>query len=194
VGRAWRTWLVLNIGLFGLMFGMSVFSGNEVAFDKSYYFTSATKGEAAFVTETFDLKGRTSNVELDISTDLENDWAYFNFALINETTSQGFDFGREAKNYHGSDEDGTWSEGGKRDSVVIPSVPPGRYYLRVEPEMESTKEQEADHRMNYRIQVRRDVPYNSFFWIAALILLIPPVFRTIRGSSFEAARWKESDY
>jgi hypothetical protein len=48
--------------------------------------------------------------------------------------------------------------------------------------------------VHYEIVVRRDVPSHTFFWIAALLLLIPPIFLTIRSASFEAARWRESDY
>ena len=45
----------------------------------------------------------TSNVEVSIRTDLNNNWAYFNFALINEDTGQDFDFGREVSYYRDSD-------------------------------------------------------------------------------------------
>ena len=43
--------------------------------------------------------------------------------------------------------------------------------------------------------MRRDVPIYGFFWIAALLLLIPPALTTVSldGSS-RAARWRESDY
>ena len=51
----------------------------------------------------FELTGRTSNVEISIRTDLNNNWAYFNFALINEGTGQDFDFGREVSYYRDSD-------------------------------------------------------------------------------------------
>jgi hypothetical protein len=131
-----------------------------------------------------------------ISTDLKNDWAYFNLALINEATGQAYDFGREVSYYFGRDSDGSWSEGRARDRVIVPSIPPGRYYLRVEPEMaaEGSTPGFSDHRVGYRIQIRRDVPNNFFFWIAALLLLIPPVFASLRGIGFESARWRESDY
>ena len=48
--------------------------------------------------------------------------------------------------------------------------------------------------MNYELTIRRDVPNNTFFWIAAVLLLIPPIFITVRAASFESARWRESDY
>jgi hypothetical protein len=42
--------------------------------------------------------------------------------------------------------------------------------------------------------VRRDVPALSFFWIAALLLLLPAIFTTVRSVKFESQRWQESDY
>ena len=60
-----------------------------------YKYDSNHRGEASFVTDDFELKGHTSNVELKTSTDLNNRWIYLNYALINEATGQAFDFGRE---------------------------------------------------------------------------------------------------
>jgi len=34
----------------------------------------------------------------------------------------------------------------------------------------------------------------SYFLIAALLLLLPPVFLAFRSMGFEQARWRESDY
>ncbi|HEX6896162.1 MAG TPA: hypothetical protein VF146_12875, partial [Bryobacteraceae bacterium] len=100
-------------------------------------------------------------------------------------TGQTFDFAREVSYYHDSD----GSEGSRNNSVIIPSVPGGRYYLRIEPEMSPTSS-----RMQYEVSVRRDVPIYTYFWIAALLLLIPPIAIFIRYGRFEAARWRESDY
>jgi hypothetical protein len=48
--------------------------------------------------------------------------------------------------------------------------------------------------MNYEIILRHDVP--SYVWLvfAGLLLLIPPIWYTIRAGSFEAKRWAESGY
>ena len=48
--------------------------------------------------------------------------------------------------------------------------------------------------MHYEIIVRRDVPNYSFFILAVLFLLIPPVVISLRARGFEAARWRESDF
>ena len=185
IGSSWRTWLWLNVVLAALMFLFMIISPGRVAFSDHYAYSQGVKSDSAFVTSTFQLDGRDSNVKLSIHTDLDNNWAYFNFALINEQTGQAFDFAREVSYYRDSD----GSEGSRNNSVIVPEVPSGQYYLRVEPEMETNSPF-----MRYELELRRNVPNYGFFGLAALLLLIPPVLTTFRRGSFEAARWRESDY
>jgi hypothetical protein len=193
-GRSWTAFLIALLALALLFMACSVLMRQEKVFEASYTFRPADRSGAAFVTDLFELKGRTSNMELLVDTDLDNSWVYFNFALINDSTGQAWEFGREVSYYHGRDSDGSWSEGGRRDRAVIPAVPAGRYYLRVEPETEAVAGQSLPQSVGYSIAVRRDVPMNSFFLIAAGLLLLPPVWVSIRSAGFEAARWRESDY
>jgi len=188
VASSWGTWVWLNVVLAALVFLFMFISPGHVVFSDHYaYSQGATtlKSDSAFVTPAFKLDGRDSNVELSIHTDLDNNWAYFNFALINDKTGQAFDFGREVSYYHDSD----GSDGDRNNSVIIPAVPSGEYYLRVEPEMST-----GSPFMRYELELRRNVPNYGFFGLAFLLLLIPPAFTTYRRGSFEAARWRESDY
>jgi hypothetical protein len=178
---------LLSLTLIFLLF--TTFARQQEVFHDSYHFDPRAGQETSFVTGIFELKGRASDVEVSTRTDLNNNWAYFNYALINADTGQAFDFGREVSYYYGRDSDGSWTEGGQNDSVLLPSVPSGRYYLRVEPEMDR-----GASGVSYGISVRRDVPAASFFAIAFLLLLVPPVFQTFRSIGFEQARWRESDY
>jgi len=191
----WVTCLALLVMLAVLAFLCVTFFGQEEVFRQSYSFSPNRSGEASLVTPVFALKGRTSNVELSIRTDLSNNWAFFNFALINEQTGQAYDFGREVSYYSGRDSDGSWTEGNSGDTALIPSVPPGRYYLRVEPEMDpQTAALNRAVSMRYELRLRRDVPAFSYFLIAALLLLVPPAMVTLRAAGFERARWAESDH
>ena len=159
---------------------------------------------------------------MTINTNLINNWAYFNLALINESTGDAFDFGREVSYYTGTDSDGSWTEGGQSSTAIIPHVTAGRYYLRVEPEMEGSQTPPekptptptptptplfgsgnfsrprvapvAGKSVYYEIVLRHDVPSYGWFWIAALLLLIPPIWVTIRSVNFETRRWWTSDY
>ena len=120
-----------------LMIGMALSALNAQVFQRNYTFDARpqqAEREPSFVTDVFDLKGHTSNVELTTRASVDNSWLVVNYALINEDTGQAYDFGREVSWYHGRDEDGDWSEGSSQDVAIVPSVPPGRYYLRVEPE------------------------------------------------------------
>ncbi len=189
VGSAWALYGILTLLLVAVGLAFFTFSGRQRVFRESYSFSPRAGAEASFVTDVFELKGRTSNVAVTASTDLANNWAYFSFALINADTGQAYDFGREVSHYYGSDSDGAWTEGGPKDTAVIPAVPAGRYYLRVEPEMNA-----GASGMRYELTVRRDVPSLSFLWMAAGLLLIPPVVTSIRAVVFSQRRWQESDY
>jgi hypothetical protein len=185
----WVAFAAFLLLLVVMMIGFDMLARNEQVFSGSYKFDSREHADASFVTDEFELKGHTSNVEVDTSTDLNNRWVYLNYALINEETGQAFDFGREVSYYHGYDSDGSWSEGGQNDSVAVPSVPPGRYYLRVEPEGDPSYGVTY-----YSVTVKRDVPQYSFYGLALLALLAPAFLLTWRTLSFEHLRWAESDH
>jgi hypothetical protein len=171
------------------MIAVMAMAGREKVFESAYRFSPGV-AEPSLVTDVFELKGRPSTVKVGVQTDLANNWAYFHFALINSDTGQAYDFGREVSYYAGRDSDGDWTEGNRNDSALVPAVPAGRYYLRVEPEVEPN----AATTFNYRLAVTRDVPSLAFFWIVLPFLLLPPLVVTIRALVFESERWKESDY
>ena len=175
--------------LFAIAVGVVAMDRDEQVFDQTFEFNTSARGEASFVTDIFQLKGRTSDVELKTNAEVDNNWIYLNYALINQDTGHAYDFGREVSYYHGYDSDGSWSEGGNSNTVTIPSVPAGNYYLRIEPESD------PDHGLiHYTVTINRDVPQISFFGLAVLALLIPAGLITWRSVNFEHLRWAESDY
>ncbi len=186
----WSAFLAFALLLLFLMAGFDFASSKTTVFDSSYRLNAGEpKGEASFVTDVFDLGGRTSNVQITTSASVDNSWIYLNYALINQDTGQAWDFGREVSYYHGYDSDGSWTEGSSRDTVVIPSVPAGHYYLRIEPEVDARHPP-----ISYSVQVKRDVPVLGFFGIAFLALLLPAIAITWRSMNFERMRWAESDH
>jgi hypothetical protein len=194
VASVWMTWLLLTAVLLLVMLFVAISARRETAFRQSFTFSPNTPGEHSFVTPIFELKGGPSSVEVKIYTNLDNDWVYFSMALINEEAGEAWDFGREVSYYYGRDSDGSWTEGSKTDVSMIPRVPPGRYYLRIEPEMETKPDLYQRRNVAYSVEVRRDVPT---YWPAAagfLLLLVPPALVTWRSLAFESSRWQESDY
>ena len=83
-------------------------------------------------------------------------------------------------------------EGSPNDSVLLPNVPAGKYYLRVEPELQSSGGSSAS--MSYDLVVLRGVPTYSWLWLAAVLLSIPPIVKGVRAAQFETRRWSESDF
>ena len=190
VKAVWGAFLAFSLLLLVLLAGFDLAAHKTLAFQGSYRFESGEpKGEASFVTDVFSLEGRTSNVKVSTTASMDNNWIYLDYALINQDTGQAWDFGREVSYYHGYDSDGSWTEGSTHDSVVIPSVPAGHYYLRIEPEGDSKHPP-----IPYSVEVQRDVPVPGFFGIAFLALLLPAIAVTWRSLSFERARWAESDH
>jgi hypothetical protein len=187
-GKTWFAFAGLATAMFVIFTLNQLFSQREQVFQEVYSF-SPTSTEASFVTSEFDLKGRTSDVEVQSDADVSNQWIYLNYALINEDTGQAYDFGREVSYYTGVDSDGAWTEGSQVDRVVLPSIPPGHYYLRVEPESDT-----GMGVIRYTVSLTRDVPVLSVYLVAFAALLLPALLISWRTYNFEQMRWAESDH
>jgi hypothetical protein len=186
--RTWFAFAGLATAMFVIFTLNQLFSQREQVFEESYRF-SPSSTEASFVTPEFELKGRTADLEVRTYAEVSNRWIYLNYALIDDDTGQAYDFGREVSYYSGVDSDGAWGEGSQNDRVVLPSIPPGRYYLRVEPESDPML-----GTISYTVTVTRDVPVLSVYLVAFAALLLPAVLISWRTYNFEQMRWAESDH
>ncbi len=167
-GGMWTAAFALLLALIVMGLGMSTFSRHEEVYRQSYNFS-----KEAYVTPTFELKGHTSTVEIKTTTGRGLD-VFINYALIDTASNKAWDFARHIEECH--------------DTALVPSIPPGIYYLRVEPEFDSQPDN------TYEIVVRRDVPSVAWLWLAGILILVPPCLKGLSGTSFETLRWAESDY
>ncbi|HEX8276215.1 MAG TPA: DUF4178 domain-containing protein [Longimicrobiaceae bacterium] len=171
-------WLVFLVARFGV--------GSQELFTQSYRYAPGVEDLTVATTPPFELTGRPSALGVEVRTDVSNSWVFFNYALINQQTGQAIEFGREVSFYYGRDQGEDWTEGDRNDEARVPSVPPGRYVLRIEPDGLAP--------VSYTLKVTRDVPSIGFFFLALLVLLVPPVFALLGAGAFESSRWAESDY
>lgn len=185
-----RTFGYTLLALLVMLVANVVMAKGDVVFEQQLQFDRSQGDTSALVTEPFDIKGRTSSVAFTIQTDLDNDWAFFNLALIEETTGQAIDVGRQVSYYYGRDSDGSWSEGSRNDNFKLGAVPAGRYFLRVAPEGGEPNGKVV----NYLVRIRRDVPSYTFYVLAFFALLVPMVISWAPSASFEQRRWAESDH
>jgi hypothetical protein len=190
----WKTTFLFTLILMVLMVATMIFSRNEKVYENSFYF-SPSSAEPSFVTPAFELKGKNDNVQVEVKTDLANDWAYFDFALVNEETGTAYNFGREVSYYSGVDSDGSWTEGSRAESVRVRNIPGGKYFLRVEPEMEKNVSPifASSKRVNYTLSVVRGKAVIWPYIVALPLLWLLPMIALIRYGSFETERWAEAD-
>jgi len=185
----WKLFGVFAVVLLALYIGLSSMAREKTVFAKSFRFDPPGADSSAYASEIFPIDGGTSNVQVTIQSDVSNSWAFFDLALINDETGKAVDFGREVSYYYGSDEDGPWTEGSQDDISYLPSIPPGRYYLRVQPEGPANGPS-----THFTISLKRDVPRASWFWLALFLLIAAPLGSGFAAWAFESQRWKESDH
>lgn len=144
----------------------------------------ASPAEPAFVTDPFTLRDG-GTLEFEVVTDLSNAWMALDLALVNLATGTALNVDTELERYAGTDADGPWAEGSPSRRLLLPWVPAGEYYLRVEPA--------GNAQTHYTLSLRRDVVSELPYLLVLVALFVWPVFVTARAASFESRRWQESD-
>ena len=172
------------VGLFAAMMLFGLLANGEQIYSQHLTY-SGPGADDAVTTPQFEVAGKSSNLDIAVKAELQNDWMYLNLALVNASTDQAWVASRELERE---------SAGVASDDVTFGQVPPGRYYLRVEPEMDKNSPTLRYHAVHYDIEVRRNVPHYILFWLAVPLMLIPAIWKSIRRANFETSRWQESDH
>jgi hypothetical protein len=141
------------------------------------------------VSPKFNIEGSQQMVEIEADSRLDNNWLEFDLELVNANTRQVYPASMEIEHYHGFDEDGAWSEGSGNNSVAISAVPPGEYYLTIEPSSDP-----STTRMPYHVALSSGGVFWSNYFFGLLLILAYPIYLLLRRSGFENLRWAESDY
>lgn len=183
--QVWRTFLVLLAAFVTLGLARLILPHSEQVLRDHLAFVPSAPAEE-YVSNPFEVRGRTSNLAIGLDTDLDNRWAYYQIALIDQGTGAVREVGREVSYYHGVDGGESWSEGDRDEVVRIARVPAGTYVLHVLTE--------GDQPVRTTLTVRRDTPVPSFWLLAFVALLAPMIFLGYRAYAFEQRRWAESDY
>jgi len=120
---------------------------------------------------------------------VNNSWVFLGMTLVEQNTGATYQLGREVSYYHGSSGGESWSEGSQKDDARVASLPPGTYYLEIEPEGDL-----RGHAVAGWVEVFRDPPDWTNLLIALGVLLFFPLAAWWRSAAFERRRWAESDY
>ena len=151
---------------------------------------SPQMAEESVVTNEFQVRDRPRKLTVRNSTSLDNNWIGLDLLLVNKATGQAWPAARELAYYHGNDGGESWSEGNNSDEVVFLDIPPGTYYLTIDPDIAPEKPVPVRD----VIEVSSGGAGWSNFVMVMLFLVFFPVFTRLRFAAFEARRWAESDH
>jgi hypothetical protein len=150
------------------------------------------------VTQPFRLREGLGNALIQFQAPVNNTWLSVDGDLVNETTGESFPFGETVEHYQGYDGGEYWQEGDSSQAKLYSALPGGTYHLEYELSgartSDVTRYVNTTPGMNYRIEVKRNVPMWSNFWWTFFLLLIYPLWCMYRVHSFETSRWVDSDY
>lgn len=182
----WTAFGGFALAAFIIQIGFVAFAQHQTVYRNHFELSTS----APYTTEAFPLSGRTGNLVLKSYTNLDNNWVYLDMQLVEQNSGRHYQFGREISYYHGWDQ-GAWTEGSTQDEVTLSGVPAGQYYLEIAPEMESRF---ATQPISYQLEIVRDEPGWMNLLLTLLGLSVFPLIAWWRKTSFEGARWAESDY
>ena len=170
-------------GFFGLLGSGKVLLRQEFTF-------SPQMTEDSVVTSEFEVRDRPRKLSVRNSTSLDNNWIGLDLMLVNKASGQAWPAARELAYYHGNDGGESWSEGDRSDEVVFLDIPPGTYYVTVDPDIAPEKPVPVRD----VIEVSSGGAGWSNFVMVMLFLVFFPVFTRLRFAAFESRRWAESDH
>jgi len=172
----------------GLQFYYASISKEEIIYSNSYLINDSLN-KTDIYTPTFELSNGTKNMELRVSTNIDNNWMYNSVTLVNEKTGDVFDFDFETEYYYGYEGGENWTEGSNWNSRIASSVPEGTYYMIIQP-------QKPDDLNTVFIEVflRRDVFVLSNGIIVLLLLAAFPTYYFYFKENFEKKRWYNSSF
>jgi len=151
---------------------------------------SPQMAEDTLVTREFEVRSKPRKITVRNATSLDNNWIGLDLMLVNKASGQAWPVTRELAYYHGSDGGESWSEGSRNDEVVFLDIPPGTYYVTVDPDIAPEKPVPVRD----VIEVYSGGAGWSNFVMVMLFLIIFPFFTFMRRAAFETGRWAESDH
>ena len=190
IGKLWVQAVLASAAMFAIYLVLWFGSFGPVYKENVQIPRQAAPGapEAAHFTQSF-VVNRAGNIQVGVRAPVNNSWLYVDGALINEDTGALDEFDVEVSYYHGSDSDGSWSEGSSAAVAYIGAVPPGRYVLRLAPQW-----QPGLWVGGYDVTVRSRVPRFLYLLLAILAAYVWPLIASWRASRFHIERWSESDH
>ncbi len=127
-GKYWGIFLGF---LILIQFGSMVLSKNQTVYSGQFTYSS-NDTEKLKVTPQFEIAQGMSNLEITVSSPVQNNWIEVQSDLVNDDSGETKEFEQGVEYYSGQDSDGSWNEGSQISSLILSSVPSGKYHLNIE--------------------------------------------------------------
>lgn len=144
------------------------------------------------LTASFQVPRNESIMQLIGSAPVDNSWLAVDFALVNGDDQVVSEMFGEASYYHGTDSEGSWSEGSRHFGSYFMVDKAGAYRLLIHGQGGSGEGGKSrDEPVTFRVTAGNTISWYFIFPIlfSALAALIQPISRGL----FEARRWPSSD-
>ncbi|WP_420144336.1 DUF4178 domain-containing protein [Sphingobium sp.] len=137
---------------------------------------------------------------------VEQGWVDVDVSFVDRSTQDSYDAYALNERYSGRDSDGYWSEGSRSQTLKVASLPAGTYDLVIDAQAHhwgggsgtsswSWDQSASSDRqpVELNLTVARGAQFASNFWMAAILILVPPLLMLILHIMFENARLVQKD-
>ncbi|HEY8190170.1 MAG TPA: DUF4178 domain-containing protein [Micavibrio sp.] len=191
-GKVAKIWMIAAaaIGLgFLLQLTTIAVSRNEQVYAGRFDVESADK-DKTLSTGSFVLP-KQGNVLIQSYSPVDNDWVELGLSLVNEQGNVSYNITQAIEYYYGYSSDGRWSEGGQGKNTYLSAIPPGNYRMLIDVDAGAFAKGMP---VTVALMIKRDAPSWANFLAVFLLVSAYPAYVAWRRSSFETARWADSEY
>lgn len=168
-----------------------------------------------YVSPSFTYNGPAAPLRVDVSTSVENSWAYTSVSVVNENTNEEIVAEQDIEYYSGYEDGESWSEGSNSEKFYICGLKSGKYHIVVSV-LGQEKPQKApftytdsygnlqsvDDNLPINVSVAEQINVSAFiespsnwnFGVCIVILTIFIIAAYVGKRFFEEARWSDSNY
>jgi len=152
--------------------------------------------------------GRQAMTVETLTSNVEQGWVDIDIAFVNRKTQESYEAYALNEHYSGYDSDGGWSEGSRSQTLKVASLPAGTYDLVVDAQahhwgssadssswnpIAGRYESVTQPPVDVSLTVARGARFLSNFWLALLLVLVPPLLMLVLHILFENARLAQKD-
>lgn len=141
-----------------------------------------------FLTPSFEQKDGKVPLEIEVESNVDNNWMEATVILVNEQTNETWEVTKGAEYYWGYEDGESWTEGSREASIILSEIPEGKYHLNIYPASGDPAQTSMHIRVISNVTLWRNI------LLTILVLCLYPIYCWYRMRSYEKRRWMNSNY